>query len=242
MPNYNHAAKPDWERTGADVVRQQMERQVHDDGSHFEQSTYYHVYALDMFLFHAVLCADVSEAYRDKLGRMADYLRALVGCGRSLPFLGDDDGGCFFHPYGARDEFGCATLASCAVFLKRPDLWNEPADLCAQAVWWLGPEALDGRGNAGKPPRHSVLFPDAGLAIMPAGQNLVIADAGPFGPWGAGHSHADTLTLVASAGKEQILIDPGTYTYVGEPQWRNWFRGTARIIRYGSTAATRRCQ
>ena len=27
-------------------------------------------------------------------------------------------------------------------------------------------------------------------------------------------------------GEEEILIDPGTCTYVGEQKWRDWFRGT----------------
>jgi hypothetical protein len=51
-------------------------------------------------------------------------------------------------------------------------------------------------------------------------------DAGPFGGGSAGHSHADTLSLIVNAGNEEILIDPGTYTYVGDPVWRNRFRGT----------------
>lgn len=55
----------------------------------------------------------------------------------------------------------------------------------------------------------------------------LIADAGPFGPGNAGHTHADTLSLVFRQGEEQVLIDPGTYTYVGDPLWRNRFRGTA---------------
>jgi hypothetical protein len=53
-----------------------------------------------------------------------------------------------------------------------------------------------------------------------------IIDAGPFGPGGAGHSHADTLSLVLRSGGDEILVDPGTYTYVGDPKWREWFRGT----------------
>jgi hypothetical protein len=54
----------------------------------------------------------------------------------------------------------------------------------------------------------------------------VLADAGPFGPGTAGHSHSDTLSIVARDGGEEILVDAGTYTYVSDPELRNWFRGS----------------
>ena len=62
--------------------------------------------------------------------------------------------------------------------------------------------------------------------VMVSGANQVIVKTGGFGPWSAGHSHSDVLSIVARLGDEEILIDPGTYTYVGEPHWRDWFRGT----------------
>ncbi len=43
-----------WRTLGRRVVHEQMAKQVRGDGSHFEQSSYYHVYALDMF---SVPCA-----------------------------------------------------------------------------------------------------------------------------------------------------------------------------------------
>ena len=101
-----------WEQLGARVMREQMERQVHPDGSHFEQSTYYHLYAIDMFLWHAILAKPDSE-YMDKLEKMVEYLHAVMGPSRILPFLGDDDGGRLFHPYGDRG-------ASAALRLRQP--------------------------------------------------------------------------------------------------------------------------
>jgi hypothetical protein len=199
---YARAAR--WESLGAMLMREQMERQVRADGSHFEQSSYYHVYALDMFLQHATL-ASPDGPYMDKLERMADYLRALLGPAGVLPFLGDDDGGRLFHPYGPRDLFGRATLATASVVLNRQDWRCKPGE----GKW------------------ESRLFRDAGLAVMVSGDNQVLVDAGGFGPWGAGHSHADALSVLARAGDEEILIDPGTYTYVGDARWRDWFRGTA---------------
>ncbi len=229
---------PECREIGAQIVADQMEKQVRDDGSHFEQSTYYHLYALDMFLFHAVQ-AEVSPAYRSKLERMAEYLHAILGPQRRLPFVGDDDGGRFFHPFGARDRFGRATMATCSVFFHRPewlgsreDLYEQAVwglgpreDLYEQAVWWLGPQVLT--TEAAPPPTHaSQLFADAGMAVMAAGDRHILIDAGPFGPWSSGHSHSDTLSLVARAGDRDILIDPGTYTYVGDELSRNWFRGS----------------
>ena len=86
----------------------------------------------------------------------------------------------------------------------------------------LGPIKRPGReGNW-----QSRLFPDAGLAVMTCGDTQAIVDAGPFGALNAGHSHSDTLSIVLRSGSADILIDPGTYTYTGEPEWREWFRGT----------------
>lgn len=209
-----------WERLGRETVVAQMTRMVRPDGSYFEQSSYYHVYALDMFLFHAVL-SQPSPEYRASLTRMADFLEALLGPERRLPFLGDDDGGRWFHPYGPRDEFGRATLAACSVYLGQ-DWTYTTEDLYPQAAWFLGRTT----GSA-KRTETSRLFPDSGLAALLTERTHVLFDAGPFGPGRAGHSHADTLSLVVSHGNEQLLIDSGTYTYVGDPAQRDAFRGTA---------------
>jgi hypothetical protein len=213
-----------WEETGARVVRHELDRQVRPDGSHFEQSTYYHVYALDMFLFHAIL-SQLDDAFRDKLARMAAFLDAVMGPAGQLPFLGDDDGGRFFHPYGARPQFGLATLATCGALLDRPDWIRDPADLLEQAAWWIGP--VKQTPSPDRTTRQSTRFPDSGLVVMVKDDVQLIADAGPFGAGSAGHSHADTLSLLVRQGAEQILIDPGTFTYVADPAWRDRFRGTA---------------
>jgi hypothetical protein len=54
-----------------------------------------------------------------------------------------------------------------------------------------------------------------------------VIDAGPFGALHSGHSHSDTLSIILRSGDDEILIDPGTYTYTGDPEWRDWFRGTS---------------
>lgn len=212
-----------WERTGGGQTARQLDFQVRPDGSHFEQSTYYHVYAVDFFLFHMRL-AHVSAGYRNHVIRMVEYLHLLLGERRAIPFFGDDDGGRFFHPYGERDRFGRATLATASQLLDRHWPYTRE-DAAEQAAWWMGASALTARDGATQP--QSTLFADAGVAVMIGSGVQIVVDAGPFGWAGAGHSHADTLSVVVTREQEEILIDPGTFTYVGSLEWRERFRGVA---------------
>jgi hypothetical protein len=211
-----------WMNLARPVVEDQMERQIRDDGSHFEQSTYYHVYALDMFLLHAVLSSP-PQSYLTKLRQMADYLDAVMGVDRRLPFFGDDDGGRWFHPYGTRDTFGRATLATCCALLKREDWSATELDYHPQANWWLECEPRQSFPRSS----GSILFRDSGLAVLCSQSSKIVVDCGPFGPSSASHSHADTLSFTVSAEGEEILFDSGTFTYVGNGALRDEFRGTA---------------
>ena len=190
FPDWPRARR--WRETGGRIVEEQILRQVRDDGSHFEQSAYYHVYALDFFLLHRTL-AKCSPAYDDRLRRMAEFLRALMGPDEELPLIGDDDGGRVVCPYGERTQFGRKTLES-------------------------APETLPG---------GSRLFADSGIAVMTAGSTHIVIKAGGFGEGSGGHSHSDVLSLVARAQGREILIDPGTFTYIADPAERDRFRGSA---------------
>jgi hypothetical protein len=207
-----------------------LERQVGADGSYFEQSSYYHVYALDMFLLHRVLAGPGTEAEREKLGRMAEFLRALLGGEGRIPLLGDDDGGRLFWPFGERAGFGRGTLAAYGAWAGGPaPAGVEPREAAAEmAVWWMGERAERWAAEAGAAPApRSRIFGTAGLAVAASGGAQIVADGGPMGPGSAGHSHADALQLVARGDGREVLIDPGTATYVSDIERRNRFRGTA---------------
>src|SRR5215472_16849367 len=214
-----------WQETGGRIVKEEIQRQVRDDGSHFEQSVYYHVYALDFFLLYRLL-AKPEGPYDDRLRRMAEYLHALMGYCGTLPLIGDDDGGRVFHPYGDRMHFGRATMATCGALFQRPDWVRAPEDLHAQAAWWLGPRALETK-PALAAPAVSQFFADSAIAVMAAGEAQIVVKAGGFGEGSGGHSHSDVLSVVMRLGGHEVLIDPGTFTYVSDPAERDRFRGSA---------------
>jgi hypothetical protein len=224
FPEFPRARR--WRREAGDMVRAQMRAQVHADGSHFEHSSYYHGYALDMLMFSAAI-EQMPPDYLEGLARMAEYLDALLGPQRRLPFVGDDDGGRLFHPYGARNRFGCGSLAAFGGFRTGDKIAGgtsvHDGDYDEIGAWWLAGRSL-GRVHAR---RGSRFFENSGIAVMENGDMHLIADAGAFGAGRAGHSHSDTLSFVLRRGEEDLLIDAGTYTYVSSAQWRDWFRSSA---------------
>lgn len=215
-----------WSLIGDQTVRAELDYQVLPDGAHFEQSAYYHVYALDFFLLHYLLSGRPSE-FRPVLARMAEHLDALLGVPRAIPLIGDDDGGRLFHPYGVHAEYGRATIATSARVLDRKDWQYCPDDLLPQAAWWLGAAVLDEHARHAVFTPRSRTFKGSGLVEMAAGDVQVFFDAGTFGAGRGGHSHSDALSLIARRGKQEILIDAGTYTYVGDPEWRDRFRSSS---------------
>jgi len=90
------AEAPSWQGQGWSIVLQQAETQVRPDGFHFEQSVYYHIYALDFFQFARDLAATnalpIPPSFERTIEKMSEALAALSQAGR-LPNFGDDDGG-----------------------------------------------------------------------------------------------------------------------------------------------------
>ena len=213
-----------WRSLGCDLVCSHMESYVKSDGSYFEQSTYYHVYALDMFAFHAVL-EDVPPPYREKLSRMAEFLASIVSDSGDLPFLGDDDGGRFFSPYGPRARFPRATLATASFLAGKRFFPFTQGDMGEIALWWLGCDRCK-IIPADSLASESCAFEDSGIVVLRRGPICALFDAGPFGQWSAGHSHSDTLSLVVTIGDRELLIDSGTFSYM-DPEWRSFFRGSS---------------
>ncbi len=90
------AAARRWRERGWSIVLEQAEAQVRPDGFHFEQSVYYHVYALDFFQFARDLAARNGMAIPAALDRTIKKMseaRALLSQAGPPPNFGDDDGG-----------------------------------------------------------------------------------------------------------------------------------------------------
>src|ERR1022692_4938902 len=86
------AAAERWKALGWEIVVREADRQVQAGGFHFEQSTYYHVYALDFFLHSAVLAnannIPIPRSLEETLERMLTALCLLGRSGSPPPVRG----------------------------------------------------------------------------------------------------------------------------------------------------------
>jgi len=220
-----------WKRLGWDLLVREAERQVRSDGFYFEQSTYYHVYALDFFLHATVLASandiPVPEDFCQTIKKMSEALFLLSRSGPP-PQFGDDDGGRLFDPRRNHSEHMLDPLSTAAVLFDRGDFKHLVHDLREETLWLLGEAGVRTWDELKETEisRQSAALPDAGYYVLATAATQLIADAGPLGAHSGGHGHADALSSCLQIQGHSVLIDPGTSEYVGSGAGRGLFRGT----------------
>jgi len=153
----------------------------------------------------------------------------------NVPMVGDSDDALVarLDPRSDFDRYR-SLLATGAVLFRRADFKAKAGRLDDKTRWLLGPQAQEVfdciPAGARLPVRRD--FPDGGYYILGDGfetpqEVRLVVDAGPLGYQAiAAHGHADALSFTLSALGRELIVDPGTFAYHTEPQWRSYFRGT----------------
>jgi hypothetical protein len=211
------------------------------DGGNREQALGYLPFVFD-FLLLAGLAAraadhDFKPEYWRRLESMAEFVASMMDVAGHVPMIGDADDG-YVVRLSADEDF-CpyrSLIATSALLFRRADLAAKARRLDAQTRTLLGREAPDAFARLLAQPEAQFApvraFPDSGYYLL--GSDLetsrearVLIDAGPLGYLSlAAHGHADALAVLLNLGGREILVDPGTYAYHTEPEWRRYFRGT----------------
>jgi len=187
------------------------------------------------------------------LRRMTDALAAVVDTRLRPPRQGDADDGHGLVVDGEGTDRWASLLATGEALFGRLDWWPPaPGDdartplLAALARTAPRPatranprpatRAAPGTvpGTVPERPAHRPdHFADAGLTILRApgtggaGEIWCRCDGGPHGFLSiAAHAHADALSIEVRHDGVDVLADPGTFCYHGQPQWRSYFRST----------------
>jgi hypothetical protein len=165
---------------------------------------------------------------------MTDVMAALVDERVRPPRQGDSDEGRVVLLDAPDHNRWPALLSLGAALFGRVDWWPAVVPDAASTLTaaLLGEDQADRRQLSGRPSRRPDRFADAGLTIFrtDASDSPEIwcrMDGGPHGFLSiAAHAHADALSVEIRHGGVDILADPGTYCYHGEPGWRRYFQST----------------
>ncbi|MFH8493161.1 alginate lyase family protein [Streptomyces coeruleorubidus] len=225
---------PSSARWRADALRS-LERHLRgntfDSGLNRELATEYHGLVLELGLA-AVAEADaagvpVPASIRLVLLRMTDALAAIVDSRLRPPRQGDaDDGHGLVVDGTGTDRWGSLLATGDAVF-GRLAWWPEVTgtDVRTPLLAALIEPTEPATTRPASRPAH---FADAGLTVLRGPEEIWCrCDGGPHGFLSiAAHAHADALSVEVRHDGVDVLADPGTYCYHGQPEWRQYFRST----------------
>ncbi|QSX76043.1 alginate lyase family protein [Lysobacter arenosi] len=230
-----------WRDRAARELEVEALRQNAADGVNREQAFWYHHEVADMMLLCLMFArgngVDFSADFTARLEAMMEFIAAVMDASGNVPMVGDSDDAVMvrfsreqgFNPYRS-------LLATAAVLFGRVDFARKARSTDDKTLWLLGDAAAGRLGElvgSCAPTGATRAFPDGGYWVL--GDRLdqsdevrVVADAGPLGYLSiAAHGHADALAFTLSAAGTELLVDPGTFAYHTQKQWRDYFRGTA---------------
>ncbi|TJZ54600.1 heparinase [Streptomyces piniterrae] len=225
-----------WRAGALRSLERQLRGNTFDSGLNRELATEYHGLVLELGLA-AVAEADaagvpVPASIRLVLLRMTDALAAVVDNRLRPPRQGDADDGHGLVVDGAGTDRWASLLATGDAVFGRLDWWPEVTGTDVRTpllAALVRPYAKNGTApavtRAASRPAH---FADAGMTILRGPEGIWCrCDGGPHGFLSiAAHAHADALSVEVRHDGVDVLADPGTYCYHGQPEWRQYFRST----------------
>ncbi|MFI6855358.1 alginate lyase family protein [Streptomyces sp. NPDC050416] len=220
-----------WRADALRTLERHLRANTFGSGLNRELATEYHGLVLELGLA-AVAEADargvpVPASVRLVLLRMTDALAAVVDSRLRPPRQGDADDGHGLVVDGAGTDRWASLLATGDAVFGRLAWWPEVTGTDVRTpllAALVKPTELSVTRPASRPAH----FADAGMTILRGpGEIWCRCDGGPHGFLSiAAHAHADALSVEVRHDGVDVLADPGTYCYHGQPEWRQYFRST----------------
>jgi len=245
FPEFKQAKK--WREFGIKELIKEMKNQIYSDGVDFEASTCYHRLVLELFFFSTLLVVindnnfdgvnyrEITEKifggdYTERLYRMFEFILYVLKPNGKMPQIGDNDSG-RLHIFANREVLDMRYLLTLgAIFFEEPRFKIKEFGFCEEGLWVFGKKGYD-KWKRLLPTCldeiKSKYFKESGIYVIRHKRDYIIISNCPNGQNGkGGHNHNDKLSFELSVEGQDIIVDPGTYVYTPDPEWRNKFRST----------------
>jgi hypothetical protein len=229
-----YAESDRWRAEATEELETELRANTFPSGLNRELATDYHRFVTELGLI-ALVEADAAgrplgDSTRLLLASSLDAAAGILDAAGHPPRQGDGDEGRGLVLDDPETDPWAVLLASGAAVLGASPWWPYVHDgVLSVALGALVPSEGVVRGRPESRPSE---FVDAGMYLLRTPPNdapeiWCRVDGGPHGFLSiAAHSHADALSLELRCGGTPLLVDPGTYCYHGEPEWRSYFRST----------------
>jgi hypothetical protein len=222
-----------WSEEAARVLEQELKSNTFPSGVNREMAFDYHGFVAELAIVAAAEAdwdgRPLSDDLWTMLSRMFDVVAATVDVKLRAPRQGDGDNGRALVLDPPTTEPSSDLLAVGQSLFDAPEWWPTVKPTLTSTL--LTSMARRRRTTAHQE-RRPCQYTDAGLTLMRSspsdGEEIWCrCDAGPHGFLSiAAHAHADAFAVEVRYDGIDVLADPGTYCYHGEPRWRSYFRST----------------
>jgi len=228
------ASSDRWRQKSAQLLERELDRNTFPSGVGRELASEYHCFVAELGIVAAIEAAaaghPLGESTWQRLCAMVDSGAALLDERMRPPRQGDgDEGRALLLDAPAANRWP-SVLALADALIGRLNWWPATTPDAASSIVASLPSAV--REVTGRPARRPWHFGDAGTTILRTRRSRdpeiwCRCDGGPHGFLKiAAHAHADALSVEVRYGGVDVLADPGTYCYHGDPAWRSYFRST----------------
>ena len=235
---FNHTKEgKSWLEFGLGEFMREMELQVYPDGVDFESSIPYHRLVLELFVSPAILCKindiDLPLTFWERLEKMFEFVMYYTKPDGTAPQIGDNDDGRLhiLANYGNWPRLDHRYLLSIgATLYNHADFKNAAGEMHEEALWILGAEGVAKFNAIDKKiiPMTSKAFVDGGFYVMRHHTLYMMITCSPNNPnLPSAHRHNHSLGFDLYIDNQTFLVDPGSYIYTANPEWRNIFRSTS---------------
>jgi hypothetical protein len=229
---------PKWNKYSKRILEAEILNQHSQMGVNREEASGYIQFITDFFLISYVVGEKTensfSDCYKQYLEKIFNYIYNLVDISGNIPQYGDeDDGKVFILEFGKKVNNLKSLLTSGAILFQDSKLksmsdgFDEKNDLLFGKNGGIVFDSIPLTTSI----RKSKFYIDEGHFLFRKENNgkeiYMHYDSAPIGYLSiAAHGHADALSFTLNLDGVPFLIDPGTYTYHTELEWRNYFKST----------------
>lgn len=227
----NHKKSGKWLTQAIRGLESCIRYQTYDDGVNFEGSIPYHGYVLEMLAYSAIVSRAndifLSNTYYKLLFRMFEYTAAYVDHNGNAPAIGDNDSGKIldFHIVKDQDHSCLIDLAEIIFNYKIPSQCSKKNPFLYELVPAIKKMDLEEIGVSPRKTDRSIIFDKGGAYCLKNKHFSLLVSCFPLGQCGkGGHNHLDAGSFTLSVDGVPIIVDPGTFSYTRDYQFRNKFR------------------